>query len=133
MRLPASQIRRIPKLAALGPESWCPRLCLTVPERRPLRRGDVYSLGVLLYELLTGTTPIESTRLRDAGYSEIERLIREVEPPRPSTRLGALGDSATLVAGNRATDPKRLCRLLTGDLDWIAMKALEKDPNRRYA
>ena len=95
-------------------------------------RSDVYSLGVLLYELLTGTTPIESTRLRDAGYSEIERLIREFEPPRPSTRLGALGDSATLVAGNRATDPKRLCRLLTGDLDWIAMKALEKDPNRRY-
>jgi eukaryotic-like serine/threonine-protein kinase len=96
-------------------------------------RSDVYSLGVLLYELLTGTTPIESSRLREAGYSEIERLIREVEPPRPSTRLGALGDSATLVAGNRATDPKRLCRLLSGDLDWIVMKAIEKAPNRRYA
>ncbi len=96
-------------------------------------RSDVYSLGVLLYELLTGTTPIETTRLRDAGFSEIGRLIREVEPPRPSTRLSALGESATLVAGNRATDPRRLFRLLSGDLDWIVMKALEKDPNRRYA
>jgi eukaryotic-like serine/threonine-protein kinase len=96
-------------------------------------RSDVYSLGVLLYELLTGTTPIETSRLQDAGYAGIERLIREAEPPRPSSRLSTLGDSATTVAANRATDPKHLCRLLVGDLDWIVMKALEKDRNRRYA
>ncbi len=95
-------------------------------------RSDIYSLGVLLYELLTGTTPIEAARLRDAGVAEIQRLIRDVEPPRPSTRLSSLGDSATVVAGNRATDSKHLFRVLAGDLDWIVMKALEKDRNRRY-
>ncbi len=96
-------------------------------------RSDIYSLGVLLYELLTGTTPIEAARLREAGYAEIQRLIRDEDPPRPSTRLSSLGDSATIVAGNRATDPKHLSRLLAGDLDWIVMKALEKDRHRRYA
>jgi eukaryotic-like serine/threonine-protein kinase len=96
-------------------------------------RSDIYSLGVLLYELMTGTTPIESTRLRTAGYSEIQRLIREETPPRPSSRLSTLGKAATILAGNRGTDHGRLARFLAGDLDWIMMKALEKDRTRRYA
>ena len=96
-------------------------------------RSDIYSLGVLLYELMTGTTPIESTRLHSAGFSEIQRLIREETPTRPSSRLSTLGEAATVLAGNRGTDPGRLARFLAGDLDWIMMKALEKDRTRRYA
>jgi len=96
-------------------------------------RSDIYSLGVLLYELMTGTTPIDDAQLHTVGFSEIQRLICEVTPPRPSSRLSTLGNSATILAGNRGTDPKRLARLLAGDLDWIMMKALEKDRNRRYA
>ncbi|MCP4709656.1 MAG: protein kinase, partial [Planctomycetes bacterium] len=96
-------------------------------------RTDIYSLGVLLHELLIGITPLDGKSLYQAGYNKIQQMIREDEPTKPSTRISTFGEELTIIAKHRKTNPDALRKQIAGDLDWVVMKSLEKDRTRRYA
>lgn len=95
-------------------------------------RTDIYSLGVMLFELLTGTTPLDKATVGRKGLDQVLRIIREQDPPRPSHRLSASGDAVTVIGEQRRIEPSKLQQILRGELDWIVMKSLEKDRARRY-
>src|SRR6059036_2334514 len=95
-------------------------------------QAEMSALGVLLYELLTGNTPLTHKRMKEGAYAEILRMIKEEEPPKPSTRLSDSGEALASISAQRHTEPAKLAKLVRGELDWIVMKTLEKDRNRRY-
>jgi ankyrin repeat protein/serine/threonine protein kinase len=135
----ATQARLTQKTVFTRLHQWIGTPAYMSPEQAGLgsldvdTRSDVYSLGVLLYELLIGRTPFDTQKLLAAGYDAVMRTIREEEPPKPSTRLSTLADEElSAVAAKRGAEPAKLGRVVRGDLDWIVMKALEKDRTRRY-